>query len=82
LSKTSFIYAKPVSLPLVGSLRLVRNPSEERFQTRWNDKMDEGFWTSQNDIFGANTISSPYGMEILTKMIRRIEVSERFMINY
>jgi hypothetical protein len=44
--------------------------------------MDEGFWTSQNDIFGANTISSPYGMEILTKMIRRIELSERFMINY
>jgi hypothetical protein len=52
--------------PLVGSLRLVRNPSGERFQTSWNDKMDEGFWSdprrgedkSQNDIFGTNTLNS------------------------
>ena len=33
-----------MSFPLVGSLRLVRNPSdlfgiEERFQTSWNDKI-------------------------------------------
>src|SRR4030043_1341079 len=34
-----------MSFPLVLSLRLVRNPSEERFQTSWNDKNKSGFWT-------------------------------------
>ena len=28
----------------VQSLRLVRNPSEERFQTSWNDNDKPGFW--------------------------------------
>jgi hypothetical protein len=42
-----------LSFPLVLSLRLVRNLSEERFQTSWNDKNKSGFPTSQNDYMKA-----------------------------